>query len=130
MHQSLRIIEQALEDLPDGPVNVDSKKVALPEKANVYDNIESLIHHFKIVMLGHGIRPPRGAEVYSATEAPNGELGFYVVSSGDMKAYRIRVRPPSLYNYAPYPHLIKGRMVSDAVAILSSLNIIAGELDR
>jgi NADH dehydrogenase I D subunit len=130
MRQSSRIIEQALADLPDGPVNVETKKVVLPDKAEVFDNIESLIHHFKLIMFGHGVAPPRGADVYSATEAPNGELGFYIVSSGDMIPYRIRVRPPSLYNFAVFPKLVKGAMVSDAVAVLSSLNIIAGELDR
>ncbi|MBI4602891.1 MAG: NADH-quinone oxidoreductase subunit D [Planctomycetes bacterium] len=130
MRQSLRIIAQALEDLPDGPVNVSAKKVALPDKAEVFQNIESLIHHFKLIMFGHGIAPPRGAEIYSSTEAPNGELGFYIVADGDMVPYKIRVRPPSLYNYAVFPKLIQGCMVSDAVAVLSSLNVIAGELDR
>lgn len=128
--QSIRIIEQAMEDLPEGPVSIDSHKIALPEKWNVYDNIESLIHHFKLIMFGHGTAPPRGAELYSATEAPNGELGYYIVSGGDMVPYKIRVRPPSIYNYAHFPRLIEGRLVSDAVAVLSSLNIIAGELDR
>jgi NADH dehydrogenase I D subunit len=128
--QSLRIIEQAVEALPGGPVNVMNKKLVLPDKASVYDNIESLIHHFKQVMLGHGFKPPRGAEVYSSTEAPNGELGFYLVSDGEMNPYRVRIRPPSLYNYGVFARLIEGAMVSDAVAVLSSLNIIAGELDR
>jgi NADH dehydrogenase I D subunit len=130
MRESMKIIRQALEDLPNGPVSIETKKIALPDKSQVFDNIESLIHHFKLIMFGHGIRPERGAEVYSATEAPNGELGFYIVSSAEMNPYRIRVRPPSLYNYAIFPRLIEGCMVSDAVAILSSLNIIAGELDR
>jgi NADH dehydrogenase I D subunit len=130
MRQSLRIIEQALADLEPGPVNADSKKVVLPDKAQVFDNIESLIHHFKLIMFGHGVTPPRGAEIYSSTEAPNGELGFYIVSDGDMVPYKVRVRPPSLYHFAPFPRLVAGAMISDAVAILSSLNIIAGELDR
>ena len=130
MRQSLRIIEQALADLPDGPVNIESKKIALPEKVEVYDNIESLIHHFKLIMFGHGFAPARGAEIYSATEAPNGELGFYIVSDGEMNPYRIRVRPPSLFHYAVFPRLAVGGLLSDAVATLSSLNVIAGELDR
>ncbi len=130
IRQSLRIIEQALEDLPDGPVCVENKKLVLPEKAEVFDNIESLIHHFKLIMFGHGIAPPRSAETYFATEAPNGELGFYIVADGDMIPYKIRVRPPSIYNYAIFPTLIRGALVSDAVAVLSSLNVIAGELDR
>ncbi len=130
IRQSLRIIEQALQDLPDGPVCVENKKMVLPDKAEVFDNIESLIHHFKLIMFGHGVAPPRGAETYLATEAPNGELGFYVVADGDMIPYKIRVRPPSIYNYAIFPRLIRGVLVSDAVAVLSSLNVIAGELDR
>ena len=130
MRQSVSIIKQALEDLPDGPVDVADRKVVLPEKAEVFDNIESLIHHFKLIMFGHGATPKRGQEIYSVTESPNGELGFYIVSSGDMIPYRIRVRPPSLYNYAVFTEIVKGGMVSDAVAILSSLNVIAGELDR
>ena len=130
VRQSIRITDQAVDVLPDGPVNVDSRRFVLPDKDQVYDNIENLIHHFKLVMLGHGIQPPRGSEIYSATESPNGELGFYIVGSGEMKPYRIRVRPPSIYNYAPFSRLVRGAMVSDAVAVLGSLNIIAGELDR
>ena len=76
------------------------------------------------------MQPQRGAEVYSATESPNGELGFYIVSDGEMNPYRVRIRPPSIYNYAIFPKLCKGRMISDVVAILSGLNVIAGELDR
>ncbi len=128
--QSLRIIEQALKKLPAGPVNAGDKKRVLPEKGSVYQNIESLIHHFKQIMLGHGSAPPRAAEVYSCTESPNGELGFYLVSDGEMNPYRVRVRPPSLYNYGVFTRLARGGMVSDAVAVLSSLNVIAGELDR
>lgn len=128
--QSIRIVEQAIKVLPGGPVSIGDKKIALPEKSSVYDNIESLIHHFKQIMLGHGFKPARNAEIYSATEAPNGELGFYIVSDGEMNAYRMRVRPPSIYNYAVFPQVVTGGLVSDAVAVLSSLNVIAGELDR
>lgn len=130
MRQSLRIIEQAMADLPAGPICVENRKVVLPNKSEVFDNIESLIHHFKLIMFGHGVSPPRGAETYFATEAPNGELGFYIVADGDMIPYKIRVRPPSIYNYAIFPRLVTGGLVSDAVAVLSSLNVIAGELDR
>jgi len=128
--ESIKIIEQAMERLPDGPVMADDKKIALPEKDEVYQNIESLIHHFKQIMFGHGVLPERGAEVYVATEAPNGELGYYITSDGEMNAYKTRVRPPSLYHFAVVPRLIEGGMISDAVATLSTLNIIAGELDR
>ena len=81
-------------------------------------------------MFGHGIVPDRGREVYSATESPNGELGYYMVSDGEMNSYKTRVRPPSIFHFAMLPHLIEGLMISDAVAVLATLNVIAGELDR
>ena len=129
MVQSCRIIRQALDNLPDGDVNVPDNKIILPEKKDAYGHIEGLIHHFKIIMDGHGVQPPRG-EIYSATESPNGELGFYIVSDGSGTAYRIRIRPPSLLQFQVVPHMVEGGMVSDIVAVLGSLNIIAGELDR
>ncbi len=129
MVQSLKIVEQCIKDLPDGPVNVADEKYRLPEKDKVYNTIEGLIHHFKNIMPGHGFEVPRG-EIYDATEAPNGELGFYIVSDGSNKPIRLRVRPPSFVNYALYGQLIEGHLVSDTVAVLGSLNIIAGELDR
>ena len=129
MIQSNNIVKQAMENLPDGPVKVPDAKVILPEKDEVYNRMESLIHHFKLIMTGHGIEPPK-AEIYSSTESPNGELGFYIVSDGSGFPYRVRVRPPSFINYQAFPHMIKGHMYSDIVAVLGSLNIIAGELDR
>lgn len=129
MVQSCHIVRQALDNLPEGPVNVPDNKIILPEKRDAYGHIEGLIHHFKIIMDGHGVQPPRG-EIYSATESPNGELGFYIVSDGSGTAYRIRIRPPSLLQYQVVPHMIEGGMVSDIVSVLGSLNVIAGELDR
>ena len=129
MVQSCHIVRQAMDNLPDGPVNVPDNKIMLPEKKDAYGHIEGLIHHFKIIMDGHGVQPPRG-EIYSATESPNGELGFYIVSDGSGTAYRIRIRPPSLLQYQVVPHMIEGGMVSDIVSVLGSLNVIAGELDR
>ena len=129
MVQSCHIIRQAMANLPEGPVNVPDNKIILPEKKDAYGHIEGLIHHFKIIMDGHGVQPPRG-EIYSATESPNGELGFYIVSDGRGTAYRIRIRPPSLLQYQVVPHMVEGGMVSDIVAVLGSMNIIAGELDR
>ncbi len=127
IRQSARIVEQVLEKMPDGPIMTDQYKVALPEKANVYGSIEGLMDHFKLIM--DGITPPKG-EVYSFTEAANGELGFYIVSDGSKNPYRIKVRPPCYVVYQAYPDMIKGHMIADAVAILGSLNVIAGELDR
>jgi len=132
MRQSLRIIDQALKKMPGGPINVDDPRVALPAKDafnKPQGGMEGLIYHFKNYMFGHGVCPPKG-EIYSATEAPNGELGWYLVSDGTAKPWRMRVRPPSLYNYQSFPHMCQGRLLSDMVAVLSSLNIIAGELDR
>jgi NADH dehydrogenase I D subunit len=127
MRQSARIVRQALANLPDGPVIVDDVRVALPPKHRVYTNIEDLMAHFKLIM--EGIRPPAG-EVYGYSEAGNGELGFYIVSDGGKRPYRIKVRPPCFAIYQAYPNMLRGAMVSDAVAIIGSLNIIAGELDR
>jgi len=129
MRQSLKIVEQALENLPEGKINIDDPKIILPEKQDVYNNMEELIHHFMITMEHKGIRPPKG-EIYSATEVPNGELGFFIVSDGTNRPYRVRVRPPSLINYQAFPMMLEGKMLSDSVAVLGSLNIIAGELDR
>lgn len=125
--QSVRIIEQALAKLPDGPILNPAGHSALPPKHEVYNSIEGLIRHFEIIMFG--VKPPVG-DVYSYTEAANGELGFYIVSDGSGKPHRIKVRPPCFAIYQAYPHLIKGGMIADAVAILGNLNIVAGELDR
>ncbi len=129
LRQSQSIIEQALDKMPKGPVKVEDAKVILPEKGQVDFGMESLIHHFKVLMDGHGLTPEPG-EAYVPTEAPNGELGFYVVSDGTGYAYRMRVRAPSFMNYQAYPEMIDGHMISDAIAVLGSINVIAGELDR
>lgn len=130
MQESIKIISQALENLPSGPVNVGpDEKTALPDKMHVYRSIEGLIHHFELVMPNRGFPVPTD-EVYAATESPNGELGFYVVGDGTTKAYRARTRPPSFVHFAIFPYLITGHMISDVVAVLGSLNIIAAELDR
>jgi NADH-quinone oxidoreductase subunit C/D len=125
--QSLRIIDQALQKLPPGPVIVSDKHVALPPKSEVYSTIEALMNHFKLVY--EGILPPKG-EVYGYTEAANGELGFYIVSDGGKFPWRVKVRPPCFNIYQAFPEMITGGLLSDAVAIVGGLNIIAGELDR
>lgn len=127
MRESLKIIQQALDDIPGGSVNVDDWAICLPPKDQVYNSIEGLMAHFKLIM--HGIRPPVG-EVYSCTEAANGELGFYVGSDNQGRPYRVRVRPPCFAIYQAFPEMCIGQTVSDAVATLGSLNIVAGELDR
>ncbi len=128
--ESLKIIQQALENIPTGPINVDvDSRVVLPAKPAVYRSIEGLIQHFEVIMPNRGYSAPKD-EVYAAVEAPNGELGFYLVSDGTNRAYRARTRPPSFIHFSVFPHMIKGHMLSDVVAVLGSLNIIAAELDR
>jgi NADH dehydrogenase I D subunit len=127
MRQSLRIIEQAIAQMPGGPVNIDDPRFLLPPKVEVYENIEALMNHFKIIM--EGVQVPAG-EVYSATEAANGELGFYIVSRGEGSPYKIKVRPPCFPLFQGIPHLVQGQMIADLIAVLGSVNIIAGELDR
>jgi NADH-quinone oxidoreductase subunit D len=130
MRESLKIVEQAIENLPAGPVNVGiDERTTLPSKQQVYQTIEGTISHFELVMSNRGFVVPE-EEVYSAIEAPNGELGFYLVGDGDESAYRARCRPPSFIHFAIFPHLIRGHTLSDVVAVLGSLNIIAAELDR
>jgi NADH-quinone oxidoreductase subunit D len=177
MEQSMRIIEQALRQIPAGPLNVDyegrilpadvmvdeakmgrvagfkqarvqpdptlegstrgyhaavnapERRAVLPAKEDTYGNIEGLMHHFKLIMLGHGIRPPAG-EYYSAVEGANGELGFYVVSDGGDRPYRVRVRPPCFTIMSVLHELIVGDLVADIVPTFGSVNMIGGELDR
>jgi len=178
MQQPIRIIEQALQDLPAGPVRVHpetghpipaaemvdegkigniaaiaddvavtdptldgsakplypniavtEKRVFLPPKEDTYGNIEGLMQHFKLVMYGHGVRPPKG-EVYFPVEGANGELGFYVVSDGTANAYRVRVRPPCFAIMSALPKLIVGDMFADVTPTFGSINMIGGELDR
>ncbi len=130
MHESLKIVEQAVENLPSGPINVEiEERTALPDKKQVYTTIEGTISHFELVMWNRGFTVPHD-ETYFAIEAPNGELGFYLAGDGTDVAYRARCRPPSYIHFALFPHLIRGHTLSDVVAVLGSLNIIAAELDR
>lgn len=130
MLESARIIEQTIENIPAGPVNVlPVEKEHIPDKTHVYRSIEGLIHHFELLMPNRQWSPPVD-EVYAATESPNGELGFYIVSDGEPRAYRARTRPPSYIHFQMFPYLIVGQTISDVVAVLGSLNIIAAELDR
>jgi NADH-quinone oxidoreductase subunit C/D len=128
MRQSLRILQQAIDrGLPPGPVMVDNPYVALPPKEKVYNEMESLIYHFKLIM--HGIQPPVG-ETYFQVEGGNGEVGFYLVSDGTKQPYRVRARPPCFPIFEAFSKMIIGQSIPDAIAALGSLNIIAGELDH
>jgi NADH-quinone oxidoreductase subunit D len=124
--ESLKLIKNAYENLPEGDFHADLPDFYLPEKADVYTKMEALIYHFKIVMAETEI--PRG-EVYHAVEGGNGELGFYLVSDGGRSPYRLHFRRPSFIYYQAFPEMITGSVISDAVITLSSLNVIAGELD-
>ncbi|GIW77226.1 MAG: NADH-quinone oxidoreductase subunit D [Phycisphaerae bacterium] len=130
MKQSAHIIRQLIDHIPPGPVNVSPEgKEVLPPKDQVYSSIEGLIQHFELIMTNRGFEAPRG-EVYGCIESANGELGYYIVSSGDNKPWRVRTRPGSFINYQVFPKLIEGHQISDVPAVLGSLNIIAAELDR
>ncbi len=130
MRESLRIVAQAIENLPSGPINVPiGERTALPNKRMVYSTIEGTISHFELQMSNRGFHVPHD-ECYAAVEAPNGELGFYIVGNGSDVAWRARCRPPSFIHFALFPYLIRGHTLSDIVAVLGSLNIIAAELDR
>jgi NADH-quinone oxidoreductase subunit D len=127
IEQSMRIVDQALQRIPVGPVWIDDPRFVLPEKEKVYNSIEGLMHHFKIIM--EGIHVPPG-ETYFAVEGGNGELGFYIVSDGGGRPYRIRVRPPCFIAMGAFHEMIKGYMVADIVPTFGMVNMIGGECDR
>lgn len=127
MKQSLKIVEQVCKNMPSGDYTIRDKGIVLPEKKDVYGNIEGLMNHFMLVI--KGLRPPVG-EVYDYTEAANGELGFHLVSDGSGVPYRLKVRPPCFAIYQSFPASITGGLVADVISILGSMNLIAGELDR
>ncbi|GAB4495335.1 MAG: NADH-quinone oxidoreductase subunit D [Saprospiraceae bacterium] len=126
IRQSIRIIKQAYENLPEGDYHADLPDFYLPEKPDVYTKMEALIYHFKVVM---GETPIPAGEVYHAVEGGNGELGFYLISDGGRQPYRLHFRRPCFIYYQAYPEMIRGSMLSDAILTMSSMNVIAGELD-
>ncbi len=126
MWQSLSIIRQAIAKLPAGPYHADIPKHYLPPKEDVYNNMEALIYHFKIVMGESDV--PKG-EVYHCVEGANGEVGYYLISDGGRTPYRLQFRRPCFIYYQAYPEMIKGSTISDAILTMSSMNVIAGELD-
>lgn len=126
IRQSMRIIEQAYKNLPEGNYHADVPDFYLPDKPDVYTKMEALIYHFKVVM---GETPIPAGEVYHSVEGGNGELGFYLVSDGGRQPYRLHFRRPCFIYYQAYPEMIKGAMLSDAILAMSSMNVIAGELD-
>jgi NADH-quinone oxidoreductase subunit D len=130
VRQSIKIIDQLIDDIPGGPMNVDDEgKMHLPDKGSVYGSIEGMIQHFEVIMSNRGWEAPV-AETYGAQETANGELGYYVVSDGGPRPWRVKTRAPSFVNYSIFPKMLEGHQLADAVSILGSLNVIAAELDR
>lgn len=128
--QSIKIIDQLIDRIPKGPVDAFAdSKVVKPNKKDVYGSIEGLIQHFELIMTNRGWTPPV-AEVYGANEGPNGEQGFYIVSDGGPRPWRVRTRPACFINYQVMAKLTEGHMLADVVAILGSINVVAAELDR
>jgi NADH:ubiquinone oxidoreductase subunit D len=127
LRQSVRIIRQCLDQLPSGPVMTGDPRYAIPEKMDVMRNMESLIHQF--VIMSKYVPMPKG-DVYVATEAPKGELGFYIVSDGTGRPYRIKIRAPSFINLSALPKMAMGHMVADVIACIGTIDIVLGECDR
>ncbi len=127
MRQSARIIKQALEGMPEGAWQADAPKIVLPEREKMKTQMEALIHHFKIVT--EGFRVPAG-EAYQAVESPRGEIGYYVVSNGTSKPYRVYMRTPSFGNLQALPALLEGRLLADSIASLGSMDFVLGDTDR
>jgi NADH-quinone oxidoreductase subunit D len=127
MRQSVRLLQQAIARLPEGPVNVDDPKIFLPAKKRTLQSMEELIHQFMVIT--EGFECPAG-EVYHSTEVPKGELGFYIVSTGGRAPYRMRIRSPSFNNISTLPHLVEGGLIADVIANIASLDPVMGEVDR
>jgi NADH-quinone oxidoreductase subunit D len=127
MRQSARIVQQALQGMPEGPFTADAPKVVLPERDKMKTQMEALIYHFKIVT--EGFRVPAG-EVYQVIESPRGELGYYVVSDGTAKPYRVHIHGPSFGNLQGLPKMIEGLLISDVIASLGSMDFVLGDTDR
>ncbi len=127
IRESIEIVRQVVEHMPGGDYRVQDKKVTPPPRARIDESMEALIHHFKIFT--EGFKVPEG-EVYVAVESPRGELGCYLVSDGSAKPYRLHIRGPSFVNLQTLPHMMRGGLLADAVAIISSVDPIMGEVDR
>jgi len=128
MKQSVRIIRQAYEGLPEGSVRCADRKISLPPREELATSMEAVIHHFKLIT--EGFHPPRNQEIYQACESPKGEIGFFISSDGGNKPYRCHLRGPSFVNLQALPAMLEGRLVADAVAIIGSIDIVLGEVDR
>ena len=127
MREACKIIRQCLDKLKPGPILADCPKICLPPKKNVVNTIEGLIHHFKIITEGP---KPEVGEIYQGVENPKGEVGFYLVSDGSPSPYRMKIRPASFVNLQALPQMVVGRLIADVVAVIGTLDIVLGEIDR
>ncbi len=127
LRESISMVQQALDGMPEGPIRADSPKVVLPEREKMKTQMEALIYHFKIITEGFAV--PAG-EVYQAVESPRGEMGYYVVSDGTAKPYRVHMRSACLANLQLLPKMCEGRLIADVVAAIGSIDIVLGEIDR
>ncbi|MET0825354.1 MAG: NADH-quinone oxidoreductase subunit D, partial [Acidimicrobiales bacterium] len=127
VRESMRLVRQIVDRMPSGDYRVQDKKVTPPPRARIDESMEALIHHFKLFTEGFQVPP---GETYAAVESPRGELGCYIVSDGGAKPYRLRVRGPSFVNLQTLPHMMRGGLMADAVAVISSVDPIMGEVDR
>jgi NADH-quinone oxidoreductase subunit D len=127
LRESIGIVKQALEGMPEGTIKADAPKVVLPDRENMKTQMESLIYHFKIITEGFTV--PEG-EVYQAVESPRGEMGYYIVSDGTAKPYRVHMRSPSFANLQALPSMCEGRLIADVVAAIGSIDIVLGDVDR
>jgi NADH-quinone oxidoreductase subunit D len=127
MRESVKIIQQALDGMPDGPVKADAPKIVLPDREKMKTQMEALIHHFKIVTEGFAV--PAG-EVYQGIESGHGQMGYYVVSDGTAKPYRVHMRYPAFATLQALETMCRGRMLADVVAVVGSIDIVLGEIDR
>jgi len=127
LYESVKIIRQCLEQMQDGPIMADVPSVTLPPKQRVFTNLESMIQQFKLFSQGFDAPP---GEIYCGTEAHKGELGFYIVSTGGGKPYRLKIRAPSFIHMGAFDHMSRGYLISDAVTIFGTYDIVMGECDR
>jgi NADH-quinone oxidoreductase subunit D len=127
MRESVKICQQALDGMPEGPIKADAPHVVLPDREKMKTQMEALIYHFKIVT--EGFQVPAG-EVYQAVESPRGEMGYYAVSDGTAKPYRVHMRNPSFATLQALETMCVGRLIADVVAVIGSIDIVLGEIDR
>jgi NADH-quinone oxidoreductase subunit D len=125
--ESLKIVRQCLEKMPGGPVKVDNDKIVLPDRDDMKTHMDALIHHF--MLCADGFKVPEG-EIYCCIEGSKGELGFYILSDGSERPYRVHVRGPSFVNLQALPHIVQGTLIADVVAVIGSIDIVLGEIDR